>query len=248
MAEAGLLTGFISSIFSAGAVCCQSNLPSRRRRQIVRSLSFSKLVRKIRSFQTHSDEKPGARSVFQRRLVPGPNSTGGLSIVETPEQFGPRNWGQATSAPPLLATGSVREIRKIINRGAADFVLMPKTNTTGVSDWPVERCRGENRSWPAVDLNRKHAVHWGAHTGLSRHYSVRAKSHSQSVRRAAEHGRPAARALHLTTSFRLKKPRPTFRNYRRGFETANEIVNNLWREGATDNLASHEQGVYPGFG
>src|SRR5438094_433584 len=65
---------------------------------MVSSFPVAKAVRKIRSCQTHGEEKPAGSSLFQSKFVAGPNSAGGLSESETPAQFGPRNCGQIALA------------------------------------------------------------------------------------------------------------------------------------------------------
>src|SRR6266545_1596587 len=65
---------------------------------MAKSFSFSKAVRKIRLPTRHGADSPGGTSTFQSRLVSAPNRMGGLSFSATPEEFGPRNCGQAAVA------------------------------------------------------------------------------------------------------------------------------------------------------
>ena len=57
--------------------------------------SSSNAVTKIRSADSTGDEWPGGRAVFQRTFFAGPNSAGRPVVPETPNAFGPRNWGQS---------------------------------------------------------------------------------------------------------------------------------------------------------
>src|SRR5207248_756355 len=66
----------------------------------------SAAVRKTRSPHTQGEERPDGTSVLHSRFVFGPNSTGGLSASATPEEFGPRNWGQDGTAAPAIETAS----------------------------------------------------------------------------------------------------------------------------------------------
>jgi hypothetical protein len=44
------------------------------------------------------EESPGGTEILKISFVPGPKWTGGLSVLETPELFGPRNCGQRVPA------------------------------------------------------------------------------------------------------------------------------------------------------
>jgi hypothetical protein len=90
--------------------------PLARSIAMVRSLSPSTAVRKIRSSPTDGEELPGGRAVFQTTLVLGPNSTGRPASSEIPAAFGPRNCGHSQPAsrpatrrpqPSLVVRGQV---------------------------------------------------------------------------------------------------------------------------------------------
>src|SRR4051812_46089367 len=104
----------------------------------------------MRSPQTQGEDGDHGTSERQSTPFVGPMLMGGFAFSETPDEFGPRNWGQFPEAP--LASPTIRSTRQIDRKREIPFTPVIERQKRTASNTRMGG-RAEREIWrPGLEL------------------------------------------------------------------------------------------------